>query len=192
MEERKWIDLQPDFETSHFLNGFGFPDKKFRFSPQWADNKHPYHPPKSMGLQGDWQDLPPFPDHLAVNEEPDGEHPFKLATSPARNFLNSSFQNTATSVAKEVRPTLKMHPDDAAAIGIADGDRIQIGNRRGQVILHAEFFEGVQRGVTISEGIWANSAFEGGEGINTLTSADAIAPHGGAAFHDVKIWVRKL
>ena len=77
-------------------------------------------------------------------------------------------------------------------VGIADGDRIQIGNRRGQVILHAEFFEGVQRGVTISEGIWANSAFEGGEGINTLTSADAIAPHGGAAFHDVKIWVRKL
>jgi anaerobic selenocysteine-containing dehydrogenase len=192
VEEKKWIDLQPDFDTSHFLNGFGFPDRKFRFRPQWEDAKHPYHPPKSMGLQGDWQSLPAYPDHLAVNEEPDAEHPFKLATSPARNFLNSSFQNTATSVAKEVRPTLKLHPEDAASLGIAEGDRIQIGNMRGQVILHAEFFDSLQRGVTISEGIWANSAFEGGEGINTLTSADAIAPHGGAAFHDVKIWVRKL
>ena len=191
VEERKWVDLQPDFETSHFLNGFAFPDKKFRFKPLWADEKHPYHPPKSMGLQGWWQDLPAMPDHLAVNEAADGEHPFKLATSPARNFLNSSFQNTPTSVAKEVRPVLKIHPDDAASLGIADGERIQIGNKRGQVILHAAFFDGLQRGVTIQEGIWPNSAFEGGQGINTLTSADAIAPHGGAAFHDVAIWIRR-
>ena len=191
VEERKWVDLQPDFETSHFLNGFGFPDKKFRFKPLWADEKHPYHPPKSMGLQGWWQDLPAMPDYLAVNEAADAEHPFKLATSPARNFLNSSFQNTPTSVAKEVRPVLKIHPDDAASLGIADGERIQIGNKRGQVILHAAFFDGLQRGVTIQEGIWPNSAFEGGQGINTLTSADAIAPHGGAAFHDIAIWIRK-
>ena len=91
-----------------------------------------------------------------------------------------------------MRPTLLIHPDDAVLLEIADGERIQIGNERGQVILHAEFFGGLQRGVTISEGIWPNSAFEGGEGINTLTCADAIAPHGGAAFHDVKIWIRKF
>lgn len=192
VEERKWVDLQPDFETSHFLNGFAFPDRKFRLRPLWADAKHPYHPPKSMGLQGAWQELPAFPDHHDVNERADVSHPFKLATSPARNFLNSSFQNTPTSVAKEVRPTLKIHPDDAARLQLADGDRIQIGNERGEVILHAEYFSGLQRGVTISEGIWPNSAFEGGEGINTLTSADAIAPHGGAAFHDVRIWIRRL
>ena len=191
VEQRKWVDLQPDFESSHFLNGFAFPDKKFRFKPLWSDEKHPYHPPKSMGLQGWWQDLPAMPDHLDVNEAADAEYPFKLATSPARNFLNSSFQNTPTSVAKEVRPVLKIHPDDAASLGITDGERIQIGNKRGQVILHAAFFEGLQRGVTIQEGIWPNSAFEGGQGINTLTSADAIAPHGGAAFHDVAIWIRK-
>ena len=192
VEKRKWVDLQPDFETSHFLNGFAFPDKKYRFSALWQDEKHPYHPPKSMGLQGNWQSMPAFPDHHDVNENSDAEHPFKLATSPARNFLNSSFQNTPTSVAKEVRPTLLIHPDDAAALGIDDGQRIQIGNKRGQVILNAALFDGLQRGVTISEGIWPNSAFEGGHGINTLTCADAIAPHGGAAFHDVKIWVRPV
>ena len=37
-------------------------------------------------------------------------HPFKLATSQARNFLNSSFNQTATSLAREGRPSALMHP----------------------------------------------------------------------------------
>ena len=31
-----WVDVQPDFETAHFLNGFGHPDGKFRFRPDWT------------------------------------------------------------------------------------------------------------------------------------------------------------
>ena len=33
--------------------------------------------------------------------------------------------------------------------------------------------------------------FEGGEGINTLTSAVQAAPYGGAAFHDNHAWIEK-
>ena len=40
-----------------------------------------------------------------------------------------------------------IHPDDAAALGIADGDRLLIGNKRGEVRLHAKLFDGVRRGV---------------------------------------------
>jgi hypothetical protein len=29
-------------------------------------------------------------------------------------------------------------------------------------------------------------------GINTLTGADAVAPFGGAAFHDNKVWIRPV
>jgi hypothetical protein len=36
-----------------------------------------------------------------------------------------------------------------------------------------------------------NSDHIGGRGINTLTGADAVAPIGGAAFHDNKVWVKK-
>ena len=61
---------------------------------------------------------------------------------------------------------------------------------RGEVVLHAKLFDGIQRGVVIAEGIWPNSAHERGEGINVLTGADAPAPYGGAAFHDNKVWVR--
>ena len=38
--------------------------------------------------------------------------------------------------------------------------------------------------------IGAVAHFEGGEGINTLTSADQGAPLGGAVFHDNHVWVR--
>jgi len=85
-----------------------------------------------------------------------------------------------------------IHPDDAAAAGVADGDKVALGNRRGTVQLHARLFDGVRRGVLIAESVWPNSAYADGRGINTLTGADAIAPFGGAAFHDNKVWVRKL
>ena len=83
-----------------------------------------------------------------------------------------------------------IHPNDAAELGIAAGDRVEIGNKRGEVVLHAKLFEGLRRGVIIAEGIWPNAAHERGEGINVLTGADAGAPYGGAAFHDNKVWVR--
>ena len=84
-----------------------------------------------------------------------------------------------------------IHPDDAAALAVADGDLVALGNRRGAVRLHARLFDGVRRGVLIAESLWPNNAYADGRGINTLTGADAIAPFGGAAFHDNKVWLKK-
>ena len=130
-------------------------------------------------------------DHCRLIEEADAEHPFRLATSPARNFLNSSFAETPVSKEKEGRPSLLIHPEDASAFGIVEDARVEVGNARGEVVLHAKLFAGVRRGVVIAEGIWPNSAHERGEGINVLTGADAPAPYSGAAVHDSKVWVRK-
>ena len=116
--------------------------------------------------------MPALPDHWDVIEEADAEHPFRLATSPARGFLNSTFTETPTSLDREQRPTVMIHPDDAAALGIADGDEVVLGNRRGEVRLHAKLFDGVRRGVLIAESVWPNSAYADGRGINTLTGAD--------------------
>jgi anaerobic selenocysteine-containing dehydrogenase len=186
----KWVDLQPDFETSHFLDGFAHEDGKFRFRPDWTGTMAPNRPPKSMGPQGPHERLPEFPDHVELIEAADPEHPFRLATSPARSFLNSTFSETPGSRNREGRPELLLHPDDAQALRIAGGARVEIGNHRGQVVLHARLFDGVRRGVVIAEGIWPNSAHERGEGINVVVGAHAAAPYGGAAFHDTKVWVR--
>jgi anaerobic selenocysteine-containing dehydrogenase len=126
-----------------------------------------------------------------VIEEADAEHPFRLATSPARGFLNSTFTETPTSLSREQRPTVMISPEDAAALGVVDGEKVTLGNRRGQVQIHAKIFGGVRRGVLIAESLWPNSAYADGRGINTLTGADSIAPYGGAAFHDNKVWLKK-
>ena len=74
--------------------------------------------------------MPALPDHWEVIEEATAEHPFRLATSPARNFLNSTFNETPTSIAREQRPTVMIHPEDAAANGIADGDKVDARQSR--------------------------------------------------------------
>lgn len=182
-----FIDIQPDFETAHYLTGFGWRDGKFRFKPDWTKV-----PNSNAGLVGPHETLPSLPDHWGVIEAADDEHPFRLATSPARNFLNSSFTETPTSQKKEGAPTLMLHPDDAAGLGIAAGDHVTVGNRRGTVELDAVLFDGLVRGVVIAESIWPNGAHRGGRGINTITGADSPAPYGGAAFHDNKVWIRKV
>ncbi|MBL8580617.1 MAG: molybdopterin oxidoreductase family protein [Rhizobiaceae bacterium] len=186
----RWTDVQPDFETAHYLDGFAHRDGKFRFRPDWTGQIAPNRPPKSMGPQGDCGRLPDFPDHVELIESADANHPFRLTTSPARNFLNSTFAETPTSQKREGRPELLIHPHDAAGLGVSDGSRVEVGNMRGELVLHARLFDGVLRGVVIAEGIWPNNAHERGEGINILVGADAAAPYGGAAFHDTKVWVR--
>jgi anaerobic selenocysteine-containing dehydrogenase len=85
-----------------------------------------------------------------------------------------------------------IHPEDAAANGIAEGDKVELSNPRGAVRLHARLFGGLRRGVLVAESIWPNSAYEDGRGINTLTGADAPAPVGGAAFHDNKVALSRI
>ena len=181
-----FIDIQPDFETAHYLKGFGYPDGRFRFKPDW-----PKVPNAHDGLRGPHAAMPALPDQWDVIELADEEHPFRLATSPARSFLNSTFTETPGSVKKEGGPTLMLHPQDAAALGVVAGDEVVIGNRRGTVHLTAVLFPGVVRGVVIAESIWPNAAHRHGRGINTVTGADSPAPFGGAAFHDNKVWIRK-
>jgi anaerobic selenocysteine-containing dehydrogenase len=186
LEAGRWIDCQPDFAAAHYVDGFPWPDGKFRFKPDWKNV-----PFRSPVLSGPVEAIPALPDHWDVIEEADAAHPFRLATSPARNFLNSTFNETTSSLRREGRPEVMIHPDDAATAGIADGDAVVLGNKRGKVQLHARVYDGVRRGVLIAESIWPNSAFPDGRGINTLTGADPVAPYGGAAFHDNKVWIMR-
>lgn len=177
-EEGVWHDCWPGFETGHFLDGFAHADRKFHFRADWA----------AFGPQH--AKFPAFPDHVAVTDDGDPERPFRLVPAPSRSFLNTSFNNTPSSVAREGRPTAMIHPETLAALGLADGDRVRIGNAQGSVVLHARAFDGMQPRVVIAEGIWSNHAFEEGIGINVLTSADPGLPGGGAVFHDTSVWLR--
>jgi anaerobic selenocysteine-containing dehydrogenase len=173
-------DFHLGFETSHFLDGFAWPDKKFRFKPDW----------KAYGPRG--AEMPPLPDHFDVIDNATAEKPFRLVAAPARTFLNSTFTETPSSQKREVRPTAMMNPEDCKAMAIADGDRVEVGNERGKTVVHAKARGGQQRGVVVVEGIWPNRNFETGIGINAVTSADPGWPNGGAVFHDTAVWIKKL
>ena len=187
LQAELWRDIQPDFRASHYLDGFAHADGKFHFKADWSAVPMP-----NAGLMGAWDAMPSFPDHWAVTEAADDAHPFRLATSPSRSFLNTSFNETPSSQAREGAPSVMMHPEDAARLSIADGDAVMLGNIRGETTLTARIFPGLRRGVLIAESVHPNKSHIGGRGINMLTGGEAVAPYGGAAFHDNKVWVKKV
>ena len=185
LEAARWIDCQPTFDEAHFIDGFGHSDGRFHFAPDWTQFK-----PNGFGPEGDDTMPPSLPDHWRSIEEATAEMPFRLVTAPARNYLNSTFNETPSSSRRERQPAVMLHPLDGAELGIESGQMVSLGNNRGELSLAAEFFDGIQRGVVVVESIWPNSAFPGGQGINVLTGADPVSPTGGAAFHDNRIWIR--
>ncbi|MEO9297829.1 molybdopterin-containing oxidoreductase family protein [Devosia alba] len=187
VEKTGFVDRERPDAVARFANGFAWPDSRFRFEPDWqavADKK-------GYLWTCDPAELPRFADHWAINEPTDAEHPFRLATSPARGFLNSTFNETPGSQKREGPPAVFIHPEDAARLGIDDGQFVTIGNRRGTVDLTARIRPGLPTGVLIAEGLHQNRAHRGGRGINTLTSASPAKPFGGATFHDAAVWISK-
>jgi len=187
IEKTGFVERALPDAASRFADGFDWPDGRFRFRPNWQG----VAAKKDYIWVCDPASMPEFADYWDVNEKTDAEHPFRLATSPSRGFLNSTFSETPGSKKRQPEPTVFIRPDDAADLGIADGDAVTLGNRRGEVGLTARLFDGLQRGVLIAEGVHANKSHRGGQGINTLIGADPAPPFGGAAFHDCAVWIRK-
>jgi len=178
MAKNHWHDCATDFESMHFLTGFGHADGRFHFKPEWA----------TFNQSSD--ELPVFPDHYNNIDEANIEKPFRLVAAPARWFLNTTFTETRSSQKRERRPTAMLHPDDAEQYAICEGQIVSIGNDQATVRLHATVSEKIQPGVIVVESIWPNEAFIDGCGINHLISADAAAPYGGAVIHDTAVWIK--
>lgn len=173
-----WIDCTKPFEEAHFLNGFGHGDGKFHFAADWSK------------VGADCDAMSALPDHLDVIDGATDAHPYRLVAAPARRFLNTSFTEMPSSRKKEGRPMALVHPDTCKTLGLEEGDRVRLGNELGDLVVHVRPFDGLQAHTVVVEGIWPNEAFEEGRGINTIVSADAALPGGGAAFHDTAIWMR--
>jgi anaerobic selenocysteine-containing dehydrogenase len=173
-----WIDCAPDFRAGHFLDGFPTPDRRFHFKPAWE-------------ALGPWHGrMPRLPDQMEAREAIGDDRPFRLVAPPARQFLNTSFTETPGSRAREARPTVRIHPADAARLGIAEGMRVTLGNLRGAVTTTARLFDGLLPGTLVAEGVWPDRDFPEGVGINQLIGGDPVPPNGGVAFHDTTVWLR--
>jgi anaerobic selenocysteine-containing dehydrogenase len=178
VQKQRWVDAYPDFRAAHFLDGFGHADKRFHFAPDWS------------AIGPNHAGMPTLPDHMTAIDAVSDDRPFRLVTAPARQFLNSSFTETPTGRQREGRPHARIHPADAARLGLTAGAKVRLGNARGEVVVPFELFDGMQPGVIVVESVWPNDAFEGGIGINALTSDEPAFPNGGAVFHDTAVWLR--
>ena len=178
--KKQWHDCAKPFAEANFLSGFETDDGKFHFMPKW----HELGPRHS--------NMPRYPDHWQVTDSPSDTYPYRLVAAPARQFLNTTFTETPSSVKIGKKPVLLMHSDDMQECGVSDDQRIEIKSQCGEIITHVKCFDGVQRGTVIMESIWPNHAFEGGYGVNTLVSAEPGYPNGGAVFHDTAVSVVPL
>lgn len=107
-----------------------------------------------------------------------------MVSPPASSFLNSSFVNVDVLRKAAGEVTLEMHPDDAAARGIANGQTVTVFNGRGRFRARAVVGETVKRGVVVSLGVWWNKYTADGVNCNATTSTALTDLGGGATFFD--------
>jgi anaerobic selenocysteine-containing dehydrogenase len=117
--------------------------------------------------------------------------PLAFLSPPARNFLNSSFANLPRFVAEEKTPWLDLAATDAAARGIADGDRVRIFNDRGSFTATARLNGRARTGVVVCPSIWWRKLSPDGRNANAVTG-QALTDLGRAAtFYDCLVEVAR-
>ena len=138
--------------------------------------------------------LDPLPDYLPNYEtgDTDARYPLAMISPPARNFLNSSFANVKSLRAMEGRPLVELHPEDAAARGVADGDRVRVFNDRGSYECHASINGRARKGVVNGLGIWWRKHGDNGTNVNELTHQRLTDLGRAPSFYDCAVQVQRL
>lgn len=147
------------------------------------------------------QGMDPLPGYAGVHDdgaaeggELNGRFPpnegLNLITPAAHHFVTSSLANQPGLLRREGEPFVEIHPQDAAAREIADGDVVVVENGRGRCELVARVTDGVRPGVVASpKGHWAKMG--NGRNVNWTTS-DALGDMAGqSTFHSNRVWLRK-
>ena len=137
------------------------------------------------------QGLDPLPGHVPNHEAAGAStlYPLAMISPPARNFLNSSFVNLQSLRDIEGRPLLEMHPEDAAARGIADGALVRVFNERGSYECHAALNGRARPGVVNGLGVWWRKLGHNGTNVNEVTSQALTDMGAGPTFYDCAVQV---
>jgi anaerobic selenocysteine-containing dehydrogenase len=137
-----------------------------------------------------------------------GEYPLEMLARKADNYMNSTFANIPRHRRMEQGHAgrLEMHPADARARAIGDGDAVEVFNARGSLRLRARIGDAVPQGVVSAPLDWnkLSSGNDGGDiptsqnrdvghpgNVNVLTSETLTDIGGGATFYSTLVEVRK-
>ncbi|MFN9741604.1 MAG: molybdopterin dinucleotide binding domain-containing protein, partial [Acidobacteriota bacterium] len=149
---------------------------------------------ESLARQG-IDPLPAFvPPRESVASAPElaSHYPLAVISPPAHNFLNSTFANLPTFLKAEKEPHLEIHPIDAGARGITNGDLVRVFNERGELRVRARVTEKARPGVVVALSIWWKKLTADGANANDVTS-QALTDLGAAAtFYDALVEVERV
>lgn len=99
-------------------------------------------------------------DYTAPLELPDKDYPFTLTTGRRYESYNTHSQTRhyASGVkVKQTEETLDIHPDDATALGIMDGEVVRVRSRRGELEVKAKVTEQVVPGLVFMSFHWSET-----------------------------------
>jgi anaerobic selenocysteine-containing dehydrogenase len=149
---------------------------------------------RSSWLEQQGMDPLPFfnPPAEVADEALAARYPLAFLSPPARHFLNSTFANLARFREFEREPHLDMHPEDAAARGIRDGDRVRVFNDRGGYALKARVNGKPRRGVVVAPSVWWKKHAPDGANANNVTSQRTSDLGGGATYYDCRVQVERI
>ena len=173
LRERGWVKLP--IADAPFADG-GFPT---------ANGRAQVAPP-GLGV-------PDFvPNHECAETTPElaARYPLAMISPPARHFLNSTFVNVTSLRAVEGEPVVEIHPDDAAARGIASGQVVTVFNDRGRYRCKAEVTDRARPGVVNGFGVWWRKYGLDGTNVNELTHQRLTDIGRAPAFYDCLVQVQ--
>ncbi len=178
--ERGWVRLNVPKPYAPFANGeFLTPSGKCEFYSERL---------AQLGMD-------PVPTYTPPYESPERDAalvarwPLTLISSPAHQFLNSSFVNIEPLRKGAGRPECIIHPGDAAPRGIRSQDEVEIRNDRGAFRAVARVEEGIKPGVVWAPSIWWTKLVPDGRNANDTTSQRETDLGGGATFYDNQVEV---
>jgi anaerobic selenocysteine-containing dehydrogenase len=140
----------------------------------------------------------PLPHYVRPREGPVSNptlaktYPLAFISPPAHHFLNSTFADQPVFVRREGgEPALTIHPDDARARGIEDGEMVRTFNDRGEFLAKARVWDGARPGVVVGLSVWWAKLCPGGKNANAVTSQAVTDLGNGATFYDVLVDVAR-
>jgi anaerobic selenocysteine-containing dehydrogenase len=116
-----------------------------------------------------------------------GRYPFRLLTLKRHYSINSSYGSLPVFRGAEPEGRAEIHPDDAVALGIGDGEPVRVYNDLGEVVYTAAITDRTPPGcVAVPFGRWRDNGGAAGVGAtaNSLTSDELGDVANGPTFCD--------
>jgi NADPH-dependent sulfite reductase flavoprotein alpha-component len=114
--------------------------------------------------------------HLPADEMPDDEYSFVLNTGRVQHQWHTLTKTGKVAKLNKLNPGpfVEIHPDDATALDLAEGDSVEVASRRGRAVLPAVVTDRVRPGGVFAPFHW-NDLFGEYRSINAVTN-DAVDP----------------